>query len=80
MRDEKLARLAATQPGDTLTCSCGAPVGTLQEVNSRLLLCVGAVTLTYAHGICCACNSIWHFDASDFKLARLIYRKGGERS
>lgn len=77
--DDDLTALAAIQAGDTLTCrGCGSPVGTYTEVNGRLWLCIGAVTLTYAHGRCSKCLRLWHFDEGDNRLARLVARPGKE--
>jgi hypothetical protein len=73
-----LAKLARLQPGDVILCgNCDAAIGTLHDVNGRLWLCVGGVTLEYGRGRCSKCLRLWNFDTGDIQLARLVQRKGG---
>lgn len=57
-----------------LHCTCGAVIGELVAVNLQTWLRIDTVELRYAHGRCCSCRRIWHFDSLNYQLDRLITR------
>ena len=62
------------QAPEYVTCTCGQAIGAYQQVGGHVLLRLGGVLLSSAHGVC-TCGKDFHWASSDRTLERLIERR-----